>query len=156
MKHLGKLWKSVKNKIHKKARAKAFASVRATFGNPTLSVFSSNCVGCMMLNDLGVQFRSPFVNLFVDARDYLCYLSDPRRYNAMTFEPVETDLGYPVGRLGDLTFHFVHYRSFEEAVEAFRRRAERIDYDNLYVIFSLRKICQQYIILKVFQLRSEE
>lgn len=67
----------------------------------------------------------------------------------MEFQEKETDLNYPVAMLGDLTLHFVHYESYAEAVEAFKKRAKRINYDNLFVIFSERDGCT-YEDLKVF------
>ena len=45
--------------------------------------------------------------------------------------------------------HFVHYHSFEEAVNAFKRRITRISYENLFVIFSERDGCT-YEDLKIF------
>ena len=59
----------------------------------------------------------------------------------MDFTEVSTEYSYPVGMLGDLTFHFVHYNSFEQATSAFARRVARISYDNLFVIFSERDGC---------------
>lgn len=130
-----------KNQIHKLVRRLAFRKARKQFQNRSLSVFASNCVGCLMLHDLGVAFNSPFVNLFLDAKDFIKYLHEPQKYNAMTWKELSTDCPYPVGMLGDLTFHFVHYPSFDQAVSAFERRVKRISYDNLYVIFSERDGC---------------
>ena len=89
-----------------------------------------------MLHDLNVRFNSPFVNLFLNAKDYLKFLHEPEKYCKLEFQELQTEYAYPVGQLGDLTFHFVHYKTFDEAVIAFKRRVERINYDNLYVIFS--------------------
>ena len=117
--------------------------------NKTPSVFSSNCVGCMVLHDLGLQFNSPFVNLYLTAKDYLKFLSDPQKYLDAEFEEVTSDRTYPVGKLLDLTFYFVHYSSFNEAVTASKRRAKRINFDNLFVIFSERDGCD-YKDLEIF------
>lgn len=117
--------------------------------NKTPSVFSSNCVGCMVLHDLSLQFNSPFVNLYLTAKDYLKFLSDPQKYLDAEFEEITSDKPYPVGKLLDLTFYFVHYSSFDEAVTAFKRRAKRINFDNLFVIFSERDGCD-YKDLEIF------
>ena len=130
-----------RNALHKAARAVRFRKLKKAFQGRTFSVFSSNCVGCLMLHDLGVAFRSPFVNLYMNAADYLKYLQDPQKYNEMAFTQLPTEQNYPVGRLGDLTVHFVHYPSFDEAVAAFQRRVPRIRYDRLFVIFSERDGC---------------
>jgi uncharacterized protein (DUF1919 family) len=68
-------------------------------------------------------------------------LKNPQKYNALEFKEISAGESYPVGMLGDLTFHFVHYPSFAEAVSAFRRRVQRIDYENLFVILSERDGC---------------
>ncbi len=53
----------------------------------------------------------------------------------------EKSLGreYPTGQLtteyGTVTLFFVHYPSFEKAKRAWRRRARRVDYQNLRIIF---------------------
>ena len=67
----------------------------------------------------------------------------------MEFEEIASECNYPIGMLGDLTFHFVHYPSFEETVNAFKRRITRISYENLFVIFSERDGCT-YEDLKIF------
>jgi len=138
-----------KNAIHKAFRFFYLRKLRRGFTNRSVSVFSSNCVGGCMLHDLNVQFHSPFVNLFLNAEDYLKFLKSPKEYCALDFQEIETEAHYPVASLGDLTVHFVHYKSFQEAVAAFKRRAERIDYDNLFVIFTDRDGCT-YEDLKTF------
>lgn len=130
-----------RNKFNTSIRLRRFKKIKKDFQNATFSVFSSNCVGCLMLHDLGVAYNSPFVNLFVDAKDFINYLKNPQEYNQMNFVEVPSEQSYPVGRLGDLTFHFVHYDTFEQAVAAFKRRATRISYDNLFVVFSERDGC---------------
>ena len=135
--------------LHITFRRFRFRKIRKSFRNASFSVFSSNCVGCLMLHDLGVAFNSPFVNLFVPASDYIKYLQDPQKYNQMEFEEIATERKFPVGRLGDLTFYFVHYKTFGEAVSAFKRRVPRISYDDLFVIFSERDGCT-YEDLKAF------
>ena len=42
---------------------------------------------------------------------------------------------YPVGALGgDVEIHFLHYYTFEEAKEKFRKRADRVNLDNVILI----------------------
>ena len=138
---LKKFIRKFRNVLHKIVRSLRFKRVKKDFRNASFSLFSSNCVGCLMLHDLGIAFNSPFVNLYVDAKDYLKYLKNPQTYNQMDFEEISTEHNYPVGMLGDLTFHFVHYKTFEEAVSAFKRRVTRISYNDLFVIFSERDGC---------------
>ena len=146
---ISKIILRLKKRLNKTVRFLHFLKIKKTFINVNFSVFSSNCVGCLMLHDLNVPFNSPFVNLFLDAKDYIKYLKNPQKYNQMEFKEIASECDYPVGMLGDLTFHFVHYNSFEEAVNAFKRRITRISYENLFVIFSERDGCT-YEDLKTF------
>lgn len=52
--------------------------VRLTNLNPT--VFASNCNGGVIVHDLGLQFRSPSVNLFIRPQEYVKFLSDLSHY----------------------------------------------------------------------------
>lgn len=130
-----------KNLISKIVRPYYLAKKKKRFTNRTLSLFSSNCVGGCMLHDLGARFNSPFVNLYLNAEDYLKFLSQPQKYTALEFEELQTEHPYPVAVWGDLTVYFVHYKTYEEAVCAFKRRLARINYENLFVLFVERDGC---------------
>lgn len=115
---------------------------RSRLSNKEFSLFSSNCNGCCICHDLGLQFRSPFVNLSLDAEDYIKFLKSPQEYLRASLEfQKDTDKGYPVGKLKDITIYFVHYHSPEEAREAWERRKERIDWENLFVLMTDRDGC---------------
>lgn len=51
----------------------------------------------------------------------------------------------PSARLGDIVLHFTHYRSSEEGIAAWNQRKQRIDYDNLYVIFHDMDLAEEEI-----------
>ncbi len=138
---VSKIFGKFRTMLHKIVRSLRFRKLKKVFRNETFSIFSSNCVGGSMLHDLGIAFNSPFVNLYIDAKDFLKYLKDPKKYNQMDFKEIASEHEYPVGMLGDLTFYFVHYKTFDEAVTAFKRRIPRISYDNLFVIFIERDDC---------------
>ena len=115
--------------------------------NKDFSIFSSNCNGCCICHDLGLQFRSPFVNLSLDAKDYIQFLKDPKSYLDVPLEfEQDSDKEYPVGRLKDITIYFVHYHSQKEAREAWERRKERIDWDNLFVLMTDRDGCTEELL----------
>lgn len=118
-----------------------FIPKRIRLKNKNMSVFSSNCLGCCVLHDLNVRFNSPFVNLYLNAKDYLKFLENPAKYNHCEFTSIPSNHKYPVMQLEDITIHFVHYTSVQEAQNAWKRRIERIDFNNLFVIFSERDGC---------------
>lgn len=71
----------------------------------------------------------------------------------MTCELIEypdIDHEYPVGKLDDVIIYFVHYASFHEAKEKWEERKKRINYNNLFFIFTERDGCN-YEMIKEFE-----
>ena len=130
----------IKEKRHRKKRIKDNQDRRKKFNNPTLSLLSCNCVGCCMLNDVGAQFNSPFVNLYLEAKDFLKYLGRLKYYNEQSIRFVESET-FPIGFLDDIKIYFVHYKNEAEARDAWERRIKRINYENLFILFSDREGC---------------
>lgn len=110
--------------------------------NKTPSVISSNCNGTFIQHDLGLQFRTPFVNLWIKPKDYLKILNNLRYYLScnLTFTK-ENGINYPVGVLDDVKLYFQHYSSEKEAEEKWKRRITRIDYNNIFILFTDRDGC---------------
>lgn len=102
------------------------------------SVICNNCNAAIMLHELQQPFKSPFVNLWIPPSDYLFLLKNFQSMVVADFEDVSNsypDVNYPVGLLGGkVVIHFMHYKTFDEAVQIWRRRAQRIDYENLRVM----------------------
>ena len=128
-------------------REKWIRSQRKRLKNTDVTIISSNCNGGVISSDLGLTFRSPFVNLFIRASDYIKILSDLRGYmeEPLRFvretDPVYGDVSYPTAYLKDAKIYFMHYDSEDEAREAWERRKKRINWQNLYVIFTDRSGC---------------
>ncbi len=100
-----------------------------------ISVFSNNCLGSTFLQDANLQYRSPTVNMAFDGEEFIKLLEQLSHYLYSDFRFVPCDeVKYPVAMLDDIELRFVHYRSEEEAVSAWRRRCERIAWDNLFII----------------------
>ena len=56
------------------------AKNRSRLNNTEPTVFASNCNGGVMLHDLGLQFRSPTVNLYIRPKDYVRLLQNLDHY----------------------------------------------------------------------------
>lgn len=115
---------------------------RMRLKNKTMTVFSSNCNGAYMLHDLGCPFNSPTVNLFFLPDHFLKFVRSPEKY--LSEELVEVKLAgmsYPVGQLDDILVFFMHYNSFDEAKEAWERRAKRVDLNNVYIVMTDKNGC---------------
>ena len=95
-----------------------------------------------MVHDLGCQFNSPTVNMGFYPEQYFKFLSNPQEYLSAELE--ETDLmdgKFWVGRLKDLSVRVGHYKSFQEAQQAWKRRAKRVNMDNVYVVMTEKDGC---------------
>lgn len=120
---------------------------RLRLKNKTFSLFASNCNGGCICHDLGLQFRSPFVNLYLNAEDYIKFLENPKEHLDTPLEFLrDSGKTYPVGILKDITLHFVHYDSPKEAYDAWQRRKERIDWENLFVLMTDKDGCTEELL----------
>lgn len=108
--------------------------------NP-ISIISSNCVGGVILHELGIRFNSPTINLFFYPKDYLEFIKDIKHYTNVAINEISKDNShnYPRGILDDkIQIHFLHYETFSEAKSKWAERCKRINYNNMVFIFSER------------------
>ena len=129
------------NKANKFFRKLINASNRKRLNNTGFSLLASNCTGGFILHDLGLQFNSPFINLWITPADFIKYLNDMDYYNSCSLHFIESDKKYPVGQLDDITIYFQHYKSNKDAEDSWNRRKERINKDNIFVIMTDRDGC---------------
>jgi len=116
--------------------------LRFKLKNKDFSIISSNCNGGIIMSDLGVKFNSPTVNLFFYPSDFIKFVKNIKEY--LSYEIVEvkdTGLEYPVGDLNGVKIHFMHYDSFEEAKNKWEQRKQRVNYNNLFIMFTDRDGC---------------
>jgi uncharacterized protein (DUF1919 family) len=118
---------------------------REMLKNSDFSIISSNCVGGVILHELGLRFDSPTINLFMYPKDYIKFVYSLKKYISctdMVEDQEETSkCGYPVGILDDIHIYFMHYPDFKIAKEKWYERCARIHWDNLYFIFAERDGC---------------
>ncbi|MFK3588071.1 DUF1919 domain-containing protein [Lactobacillus sp. 23-2] len=112
---------------------------RKQLHNVNFTILSSNCVGGVIYHDLGLQFKSPTINLWFTPKDYLKFLFSLNKYLSIDLvEETKKDVDYPVGLLGDIHLYFLHYKTFAEAKSKWNSRKKRINEDNIYVTFTDR------------------
>lgn len=120
------------------------------------SIMSSNCFAGRVMQDLGMQYNSPTLGLYIWYPDYIEFLSNLKYYlTEAKIEFVEHSkypLGderrkkwshwYPVGLLGGkVEIQFLHYHTEEEAAEKWYRRAKRVNWDKLLIIGMEQNLC---------------
>ena len=106
--------------------------------NKTPSIICSNCTGGFLYHWLGLEFRSPFINLYMTPGDFVTALEHFEEFMKTDFEEIQIrELDYPVGRGAyDTRVHFMHYKNFAEAQMAWNRRKARLDVRNLGIMLA--------------------
>ena len=101
----------------------------------SFSIIGNNCLAGIFYHDAGLQFTSPTINTAMDAPDFLTFLENPKHYFEVPIHFVSFEgHNYPIAQIDDIEVRFVHYSTQEEAEQKWRERAERIVWDNLYIV----------------------
>ena len=104
-----------------------------------LSIFAQNCFGGIISHTLNLPFRTPFVNMFFEEREYIRFLRAPRMCMAeeLTLKKMVWNDGFkyyhPIAMLGNVDIVLNHYPDFDAAVAKWNERKQRINWYNLFV-----------------------
>ena len=113
--------------------------LRKKLTNRTPSFLCPNCIGGILFHDLGLQFRSPTVNLMMLQTHFVKFVRNLDEYLAAEFAPfLSSEFSCPCAHLKDIDVHFTHYSTFEDGVKKWKERTERIDPNNLFIFLSER------------------
>lgn len=99
-----------------------------------------NCTGGILSHDLGLQFKSPTVNLFFRAEDFIKFCENLKYYLSIdefvecTDPKIIGQRTYPIAYLGDLVLFLVHYHSVSEAQKKWNERKKRVNWDDIVII----------------------
>lgn len=111
--------------------------------NHSFSLIANDCVGGVIYHDLGEQFRSPTVNLWIPNAQFLEFAKNLKYYLSCEIKETPDDTKpYPVGTIVPadeahipIEVNFMHYPSFEEGYAKWRERSARVNYDELFFIW---------------------
>ncbi len=101
--------------------------------NKDFSLLCGNCMGGLISHKLDVPFLSPTVNLMILQPDFYRLIRNLNEYIKSDFKEIPPK-SCPRGSLDGIIVNFTHYDSFKSAVAAWKRRCERINFDNLWII----------------------
>lgn len=102
--------------------------------NRDITFLVPNCIGGILFHDLGLKFMSPTVNLMMTQTDFAKFVTHLDAYIAEEFVFFKhAEYTCPCAMLGDITIHFTHYSSEEEAKKKWIERVARINTDNMFV-----------------------
>lgn len=107
--------------------------------NLTPTLICSNCTGGFLYHWLGLQFRSPFINLYLTPKDFVLALENFDEFLNTPFREDldEKDISYPVG-IGykGVKIYFVHYKTWKDAIDVWNKRKKRMDMHNVAVMLT--------------------
>lgn len=108
---------------------------RRRLTNATPTLICPSCIGGYIYHWLGIEFRSPFINLYMENNDFLTAMEHFDEFMAGPLvEETTLNTEWPVGRgVHGERIHFLHYPDFETALEEWNKRKERIDKSNMAV-----------------------
>lgn len=119
-------------------------------GEHPVSILSNNCLAGLIYHDLGLRFDSPTINLCMPLPSFVDMMENlDASLSADIQEEPESGRPYPVGRLllasgkVAVSLHFMHYRSFTEAVSTWRKRCVRVDPSRIVLIAADNAPCME-------------
>lgn len=129
---------------------KYFSKVaRRKLKNKDFSILGNNCFAGGIYHKFGLPYNTPTIWTYIYPDDYLkflesldWYLKQPLTFKKETKHEMAhkhyemTKRRYPIGVLGDIEIHFMHYKTEAEATEKWVRRIKRLNLENLFVLFS--------------------
>ena len=116
-----------------------------------VSIISRNCCGGVFYHDCMQKFLSPTIDLYFPRNDFVPFCMHLKEFiNGNIVEKPDPTVSYPVGEIktdfGAVEVRFMHYSTFEDAVADWRRRAKRVDYDKLCVVFDADADCPEALV----------
>ena len=119
------------------------------------SIICNNCLGGFIYQHYNIEYRTPTLGLFFLARDYVKFLSDIKFYlskqlefinpkESIYYENLKNLAGFmefPIAKLHDIEIFFMHYKNEEEVIEKWNRRINKINWNNLIIIFAENETC---------------
>lgn len=124
--------------------------------NKNFTIISNNCWGGFIYQMLKLPYNTPTIGLFFYGNDYVKFCKNIREYlnkdiifikceDSKYFNEFKNKVKhqYPIGKIDDIEIHFLHYKTEEEAVDKWKRRCERINWDKMIFKFSQRDLCDK-------------
>ena len=129
--------------------------MRKALYNDNITFLCPNCIGGILFHDLGLRFCSPTVNLMMTQTDFVKFILNFDYYINKDFEFFNhEEYTCPCAKLDDITVHFTHYHSPEDAVHKWKERVKRINKDNTFIFLTERDGITEESIRELSQLKA--
>lgn len=120
-------------RMQRKKRDKLAAEMKAKLHARDFTVLSQNCIGGVFYHDMGLQFTSPMINLYMTGKDFVAFVLNLDYYLSLKLRMTWGE-EYPIGYLDDVAIYFMHYHTCQEAEEEWEKRKTRIIRNNIVVL----------------------
>lgn len=129
---------NVKNNIKTYIQERINQRNRGRLTNKSPSLICSNCTGGFLYHWLKLEFRSPFINLYLTPNDFITMLEDFDTFlESDIIEDTHNENNYPVGiGVHGEMIHFMHYETFETAMKSWKKRMLRLDKNNMGIMLT--------------------
>lgn len=119
-------------------RKRYYRTLQKRLINKTPTIIASDCLGSFIYHNLGLQFRTPTINLYIPKEDFWTFVGDLEEFlKAELVEIEDHSVPCPVGILKydgkRVRIEFTHYKTFAEAKNKWDTRKQRVDLSNLYI-----------------------
>lgn len=120
-------------RMQRKKRDKLAVEMKAKLHARDFTVLSQNCIGGVFYHDMGLQFTSPMINLYMSGNDFVEFVLNLDYYLSLKLRMTWGE-EYPIGYLDDVAIYFMHYHTCQEAEAEWEKRKTRIIRDNIIVL----------------------
>ena len=107
------------------------------------SIISNNCYGTNYYKINNIEYKTPFIGLYIYAECYINLLENFNNYIKLELIELKKSkygiFNYPIGLLGNSEIHFLHYNNFNEAKIKWNRRKKKLKSFNDCII----KLCDR-------------
>lgn len=119
---------------------------RILLKNRDFSIISNNCWGGFISKYYALPYNSPTCGILFLGDDYINFCKKLKYYISQELQFIKFEDSkfsyhvnpFPVAKLDDIEIGFMHYKSENEAEQKWKRRAARINWDNLIFKISHR------------------
>lgn len=110
--------------------------------NKDFTLIAQNCIGGVIYSDLGLEFKSPTINMFIEDENFVKLVGNLEYYMSIPatpvtdcyIDPIANQIRYPKIAIGDIEICCLHYKNCDEAIAAWEKRRKRVNLNNVYVI----------------------
>ncbi len=134
MKLKEKIWNYRRKRLEKKWQKR--------LKDKEFTLITQNCIGGVIYSDLGMEFTSPTINMFIEDENFVKLVENLEHYMSIKpvkvtdcyADPVDPSIEYPIIKIDDIKINCLHYKDCQQAIEDWERRKKRIYWKKILVI----------------------